>query len=82
MIIQAFFDDTTIIEIYLPKDDWNIFPTKENFLNITQEGGIISLYGELNRINSFIKGDYIIHYQDILNKSHKKIISTLTNQIL
>ena len=44
MIIQAFFDDTTIIEIYLPKDDWNIFPTKENFLNITQEGGIISLY--------------------------------------
>ena len=64
MVIQTFFDDITIIEIYLPKDVWIIFPTRVNFLNITQEGGIISLYGELNRINTFIKGDYIIHYHD------------------
>lgn len=68
MIVQGFFDDTKIIEVYLTKDNWSIFPTRGNFRNKAQEEGIIQFYGELKRINIFIKDVFIIHYQDTLNR--------------
>ena len=68
IIYPVFTDETKNIEVYLPKDDWNIFPTGENFRNKTQEGGLVSLSGEFNRINIFMRGGYIVPYQDTITK--------------
>ena len=68
VIYPIFNDKTDNIEVYLPKDDWNIFPTGEIFKNKKDESGKITLSGEYNIINIFMRGGYIVPYQDTFNK--------------
>jgi alpha-glucosidase (family GH31 glycosyl hydrolase) len=68
ILYPAFTDETMNLEVYLPKDDWYFFPSGQNFRNQTQEGGIFSLSGVFTNINIFMRGGYIIPYQDTSNK--------------
>ena len=68
IIYPVFHDDIKNIEVYLPKDDWSIFPSGEIIRNKSDESGIISLSGEFNRINIFMRGGYIFPYQDTFSK--------------
>ena len=68
IIYPVFKDDTQNIEAFLPKDDWSIFPTGEVIRNKKDKSGKISLSGEFNRVNIFMKGGSIFPYQDTINK--------------
>ena len=68
VVYPIFSDETDNIEVYLPKDDWNVFPSGENIKNKSDESEVISLSGEFNRINIFMRGGYIFPYQDTFNK--------------
>ena len=67
VIYPVFKDKTDDIEVYLPKDDWSIFPTGEIVRSKGDEGGKISLSGEYKRVNIFMRGGYIFPYQDTIN---------------
>ena len=68
IIYPVFQNETNNISVYLPKDDWNVFPSGEIIRNKNDESGIISLSGEFNRINIFMRGGKIFPYQDTFSK--------------
>ena len=69
LIYPIYKNETDDVEVYLPKDDWNIFPTGEIYK--TQKdwtGGKIKLSGEFNNINIFMRGGQIFPFQNTFNK--------------
>ena len=65
LIYPIFKEETDDIEVYMPKDDWSIFPSGEIFKSKGDwAGGKIKLSGEFNRINIFIRGGQIFPHQD------------------
>ena len=68
LIYPIFKNETDNIEVYLPKDDWSIFPNGEIVRNKTEDGGKISLSGEFSNVNIFMRGGYIFPYQDTFSK--------------
>ena len=64
VIYPVFKNETNDIEVYMPKDDWNIFPTGEIYKSKGEwNGGMITLSGEYNRINIFMRGGQIFPHQ-------------------
>ena len=68
VIYPIFKDDTQNVEAYLPKDDWNVFPTGEVIKSKKDTSGKISLSAEFKHVNIFMKGGSIFPYQDTTNK--------------
>ena len=69
LIYPIYKDETDDIEVYMPKDDWSIFPTGEIFKSKGDwEGGKIKLSGEFNLIHIFMRGGQIFPYQNTFNK--------------
>ena len=68
IVYPIFTDDTTNIEVYMPKDDWNVFPSGEIYKNKKEDGGKITLSGEYNNINIFMRGGKIFPHQNTENK--------------
>ena len=69
LIYPIYKDETEDIEVYMPKDDWNIFPSGEIYKSKDNwTGGKIKLSGEYNNIHIFMRGGKIIPYQNTFNK--------------
>ena len=68
VIYPIFKDNTDDIEVYLPKDDWSVFPSGEICKNKNEEGGKITVSGEFNKVNIFMRGGSIFPYQDTVKK--------------
>jgi len=69
IIYPIYKNETDDIEVYMPKDDWNIFPTGEIYKNKGNwTGGKIKLSGEYNKIHIFMRGGKIFPYQNTFNK--------------
>ena len=69
LIYPIYKDETDDIEVYMPKDDWSVFPSGEIFKSKGDwEGGKIKLSGEFNLIHIFMRGGQIFPYQNTFNK--------------
>jgi alpha-glucosidase (family GH31 glycosyl hydrolase) len=69
LIYPVYKNETDDIEVYMPKDDWSIFPTGEIFKSKGNwTGGNITLSGEFNKIHIFMRGGQIFPYQNTFNK--------------
>ena len=69
IIYPIYKNETDDIEVYMPKDDWNIFPTGEIYKSKGNwTGGKIKLSGEYNKIHIFMRGGKIFPYQNTFNK--------------
>lgn len=70
ILYPVFSNETDDINVYLPNDDWNIYPTGEIFKNKSEgiSGEDITLSGEYNHINIFMRGGRIIPYQETFEK--------------
>ena len=69
IIYPIFTDETNDIEVYMPKDDWSIFPSGEIYKTKSDwAGGKVTLSGEFNKINIFMRGGQIFPHQDNENK--------------
>lgn len=69
LIYPVYKNETDDIEVYMPKDDWSIFPTGEIYKNKNDwDGGKIKLSGEFNIIHIFMKGGQIFPYQNTFDK--------------
>ena len=69
LIYPIYRDETDDIEVYMPKDDWNIFPTGEIYKTKKEwPGGKIKLSGEFININIFMRGGQIFPYQNTFDK--------------
>ena len=69
IIYPIYKNETDDIEVYMPKDDWNIFPTGEIYKSKGNwTGGRIKLSGEYNKIHIFMRGGKIFPYQNTFNK--------------
>ena len=69
LIYPIYKNETDDVEVYLPKDDWNIFPTGEIYKTKKDwTGGKIKLSGEFNNINIFMRGGQIFPFQNTFNK--------------
>ena len=69
IIYPIFRNETNDIEVYMPKDDWNIFPSGEIYKTKQEwDGGNVNLSGQFNRINIFMRGGKIFPYQNNENK--------------
>ena len=69
LIYPIYKNETDNIEVYMPKDDWSIFPTGEIYKNKNEwEGGKIKLSGEYNKVHIFMRGGQIFPYQNTFNK--------------
>ena len=68
IVYPIFNDETDDIFVYMPKGDWFSFPKGEMIRKKSEEGDMIRLPGKFNNINIFMRGGYILPYQDALNK--------------
>ena len=69
IIYPIYKNETDDIEVYMPKDDWNIFPKGEIYKSKGNwTGGRIKLSGEYNKIHIFMRGGKIFPYQNTFNK--------------
>ena len=68
IVYPIFNDEINNIDVYIPKGDWYIFPTGELFRNKSEDGDIVNLSGKFNNINIFMRGGYILPYQDTFSK--------------
>ena len=69
LIYPIYKDETDEIEVYMPKDDWNLFPSGEIYKTKKDwPGGKIKLSGEFNNINIFVRGGKIFPYQNTFDK--------------
>ena len=68
IVYPVFSDETDDIIVYMPKGDWLSFPKGEIIRRKDEEGGMISLSGNFNNINIFMRGGSILPFQDALNK--------------
>ena len=69
LIYPIYKNETDDVEVYLPKDDWSIFPTGEIYKTKNSwEGGKIKLSGAYNKIHIFMRGGQIFPYQNTFDK--------------
>ena len=68
LVYPVFKNETDDFEVYLPKDDWYSFPDGKIIKNRTEEGGVITVSGEFNNVNIFMRGGQIFPYQDTFNR--------------
>ena len=69
LVYPIYKNETDDIEVYMPKDDWSIFPTGETYKSKGDwDGGKVILSGEYGKINIFMRGGHIFPYQDTFNK--------------
>ena len=68
IIYPLFTDETFDINVYFPKGEWYAFPTGKKVEINSEEGGNIYLSGEFEHINIFMRGGYILPYQDTFTK--------------
>ena len=69
LIYPIYKNETDDIEVYMPQDDWSIFPTGEIFKSKGDwAGGKIKLSGEFNKIHIFMRGGQIFPFQNTFNK--------------
>ena len=69
LIYPIYQDETDEIEVYMPKDDWNIFPSGEIYKTKKDwQGGKIKLSGEFNIIHIFMRGGQIFPFQNTFDK--------------
>ena len=69
IVFPVFRNETYDLNVYLPKDDWSIFPTGEIYKNKSDwEGGNITLSGEFGLIHIFMRGGQIFPFQNTFNK--------------
>ena len=69
IVYPVFSNKTDDIEVYMPHDDWSYFPSGEIYVNKTSwNGGKITLSGEFNRINIFMRGGQIFPHQSTEKK--------------
>ncbi len=68
ILYPVFKNEEDDIEVYLPNDDWNVYPTGENFKSKGDNGSNVKLSGEFNKIHIFMRGGRIIPYQETLEE--------------
>ena len=69
LIYPIYKDETDDIEVYMPKDDWSIFPSGEIYkTKLDWRGGKIKLSGEFNIIHIFMRGGQIFPLQNTFDK--------------
>ena len=69
LIYPVYKNETTDIEVYMPKDDWSIFPTGEIYkTKDSWSGGKVILSGEFLKIHIFMRGGQIFPYQNTFSK--------------
>ena len=69
LIYPIYKNETDDVEVYMPKDDWSIFPSGEIYKNRTNwAGGKIKLSGAFNQIHIFMRGGQIFPYQNTFDK--------------
>ena len=75
LLYPNFNDDTFDIYRYIPKGDWYTFPYGEKIRDNKEELDSIILSGEFDNINIFMRGGYILPYQDtfsqFISNTHK-----------
>ena len=84
LIYPIYKNETDDIEVYMPKDDWSVFPTGEIYKTKKDwPGGKIKLSGEFNKIHIFMRGGQIFPYQDTFNKyiSNSKFLTKEKTQL-
>ena len=73
LIYPIFKNETDDVEVYLPQDDWFTYPEGVLIRNQTEDPGMITVSGEFNRVNIFVRGGSIFPHQDTF---HKAIMNT------
>ena len=69
LIYPIYKNETDDIEVYMPKDDWSIFPTGEIYKTKKDwTGGKIKLSGDFGKVHIFMRGGKIFPYQNTFNK--------------
>ena len=68
IVYPVFNDSIEDIKVYIPKGDWYTFPSGEIIRNKTEGGEKITLSGDYNNINIFMRGGYILPFQDTFSK--------------
>ena len=69
LIYPIYHDEENDIEVYMPKDDWSIFPSGEIYKTKKDwEGGKVTLSGEFFKIQIFMRGGQIFPYQNTFTK--------------
>ena len=69
LIYPIYNNDTDDVEVYMPTDDWSIFPTGEIFKTKGNwTGGKIKLSGSFDKIHIFMRGGQIFPYQNTYDK--------------
>ena len=69
LIYPIYKNETDDIEVYMPKDDWSIFPSGDLYKTKKEwQGGKIKLSGEFGKIHIFMRGGQIFPYQNTFNK--------------
>ena len=75
LLYPNFNDETFDIYRYIPKGDWYTFPYGEKIRDNKEELDSIILSGEFDNINIFMRGGYILPYQDtfsqFISNTHK-----------
>ena len=52
----------------LPKNNFNEYPSGKSILNYGDENRLLELSGKLDKIYIFVRGGYIVPYQNVFNK--------------
>ena len=69
LVYPIYHNEVDDIQVYMPKDDWSVFPSGEIFKTKGNwTGGNITLSGEFNNILIFMRGGQIFPYQNTFNK--------------
>ena len=68
-LICSFYDDNENEKVFeLPNSHFNTYPEGKNVLNYEDKNKTIKLSGELNKVHIFVRGGFIIPFQDTFNK--------------
>ena len=68
-IYPVFKNEIDDINVYMPKDDWNVFPSGEIYKSKGEwDGGFVTLSGEYNIIHIFMRGGQIFPHQNTESK--------------
>ena len=69
LVYPIYKNEVDDIEVYMPKDDWSIFPSGEIYKTKGNwTGGYVTLSGEFNNILIFMRGGQIFPFQNTFNK--------------
>ena len=68
-LICAFYErNEGAKKFYLPNNNFNEFPSGNTIINYGDENRIIELSGKLDKLYIFLRGGYIVPYQNVFNK--------------